>query len=92
MNNQIKTLCETIFNKLVYIDKKYPDVMELTQYTDFSYCVLSSDLCLANMYYTDTDIDMESLYFELNSHIQYEQHFFQLNLIYGYFPYYIYFY
>jgi len=57
MNNQIKTLCETIFNKLVYLDKKYPDVMELTQYTDFSDCVLSSDLCLANMYFTDIHID-----------------------------------
>ena len=59
MNNQIKTLCETIFNKLVYLDKKYPDVMELTQYTEFSDCVLSSDLCLANMYFTDSDLDTD---------------------------------
>lgn len=63
MNNQIKTLCDTIFNKLVYIDKKYPDVIDLNQYTDLPDCVLSSDLCLVNMYYTDSNFDIIIKYF-----------------------------
>lgn len=46
MKNQIFELCNQIFDELVWLDRKYPDIMD---YNNYSNILLSSDLCLIKL-------------------------------------------